>query len=73
MGLFKRVKKAIKRTVRKVENFAHRATGRPEIGEKEPAEEDLGTRAAAAKRLVKTDKQAGSGQISFNTMEEDQT
>lgn len=69
MGLFKRVKKAINRTVRKVENFAHRATGRPEIGEKMPAEE-TGIRAAAAKRLVNRQQQAGSGQISFNAEEE---
>lgn len=68
MGLFKKIKKI----VRKVENFGRRTVGKGNIGEKEPVEPDLGTRAAAAKRLVNTQKQAGGGQISFNTMEEEQ-
>lgn len=69
MGVFKKVKKAINRTVRKVENFAHRVTGKPNIGEKEPAL-DEGARSAAAKRLLETQRQAGSGQITFNTEEQ---
>jgi len=72
MGVFKKLKKIVKHTVRNVENFGRRTVGKGNIGEKEP-ELDMGTRAAAAKRLVNTQKQAGGGQISFNTMEEEQT
>lgn len=69
MGLFKRIKK----TIRKVENFGRRVVGKGNIGEKEPEDPSIGTRATAAKRLVNTQKQAGSGQISFNTLEDDNT
>lgn len=69
MGLFKKIKKV----VRKVENFGRRVVGKGNIGEKDPVEPEMGTRATAAKRLVNTQKQAGSGQIAFNTMEEEQT
>lgn len=46
-------------------------------GEKEesddegPVPDDLGQRAAAAKRLAETQRQAGGGQIKFNTMTEE--
>ncbi len=71
MGLFKRVKKAINRTVRKVENFGHRVIGKPEIGEKDPMDSiETGARSTAAQRLIKTtQKQAGGGQIKYNTEE----
>jgi hypothetical protein len=38
----------------------------------EPSTEPEGTRGAAASRLVNRAQQAGSGQISFNTMQEDE-
>lgn len=66
MGLFKKIKKV----VRKVENFGRRVVGKGNIGEKDPMDAELGTRATAAKRLVNTQKQAGSGQISFNEEKE---
>lgn len=66
MGLFK----AIKRAVRKVENFAHVATGRPKIGQGgDVGEDEAGLRSAAAKRLVTKQTQAGGGQIKYNTEE----
>lgn len=70
MRLFKKIKKIVNGTVRKVENFAHRATGQPNIGEKEPELDMGGTRSQAAKRLAETQKQAGAGQIKYNTEEE---
>jgi hypothetical protein len=73
MSLKGRLKKAIKRiggksvmkVIKPVKSFF-----------KGPKEEKVtepeGTRGAAASRLVNQQKQAGSGQISFNTMQEDE-
>lgn len=62
MGL----RKAIKRTVRKAENFAHRLTGQGNIGDN--------TRSEAAGQLMKRDvgiqRQAGGGQIKYTGQEE---
>lgn len=68
MGLFGRVKKAVNRTVRKVENFAHRATGQSNIGEKAP-EDDARSKAASQMVRKGVQKQAGEGQINYNTEE----
>jgi hypothetical protein len=38
-------------------------------GEKESSSDEAGLRSAAAKRLVNTQQQAGSGQIKFQTEE----
>jgi len=63
MGLFKRIKKAVNRTVRKVENFAHRATGQPEIGTRGEAADQL--LSGPQKKNVDIQRQAGSGQIKY--------
>lgn len=84
MGLWGKLKKGVKKVVgsvekgvkggvRGVENFAHTMTGKAPIGEHEEAFDETGLRGTAAKRLMNKTQQAGSGQISFNTMEEDQT
>ncbi len=39
-------------------------------GEKQSSSGDSGLRSAAAKRLINTQQQAGSGQIKFNTEED---
>ena len=75
MGLFKKVKKVVKKVggiaLKPAKTVIGMVGGKDK--ERDSGEADLGTRAAAAKRLVNTQKQAGSGQISYNTMEEEQT
>lgn len=71
-----RVKKAVKRAVRKVAPIVTQGIYDPaskSTAEKNKAEggDDVGLRAAAAKRLVNTQQQAGGGQIKFNTMTEE--
>lgn len=64
MGL----RKFFRRATRKAENFAHRLTGKPNIGE------DDSSRSQAAGQLMKRDvgiqRQAGSGQIKYTGQEE---
>lgn len=59
---------------KKVKKYAKKALGISTLGmfggEKEKSGDDSGLRSAAAKRLINTQQQAGSGQIKFNTMED---
>jgi len=63
MGLFGRVKKAVKRVVRKVEDVAHKATGQDPIGTRSEAADQMLN--SPQKKNVDISKQAGSGQIKY--------
>lgn len=78
MGLFKRIGKAVKRTVNKATRQVERSakqiggiSGIPGLGGKDKGGED-DARSAAANSLVKKNvtRQAGEGAINFNTEEE---
>lgn len=75
MGLWKKVKRAVKGAVRTVAPIATGGLYDPKSKStaqqnKDAGGDDVGQRAAAAKRLSEIQKQAGGGQIKYNTEEE---
>jgi hypothetical protein len=73
MSIFSRAKKAVKRIGRKLGPTLTGGLWDPQskstqANREEPV--DVGQRAAAAKRLAEIQKQAGGGQIKYNTEEE---